>query len=222
MSAAEIESDPHILNAARLIVASFRAGALGADHVPEDDEPDYECPKDRWACLALTTSVNYRRNSSPLWNNARAAYRDESTCWIFDVGQVRKRPLGDLSGALVATGVAIQPTKQVEAWSRIANAVATRWGSFSDLVFGSGTFLGLQQTVRVDHKADFPYLWGPKLFNYWCYTLERKSMTAFPDRDQIDLAVDSHVMRASCEAGPPAALDKRPSTERSPPSGVEF
>jgi hypothetical protein len=206
----DVTARPSPRIAAELIVSAFREGRLGPDVVPEDDEPAYINEGDRWAFLALVTSVNYRRNSASLWRSAKAAYEDSATRWIFDVAQVTTADREVLLRTLTSTGVAIQPTRQVPGWRAIAESVHEQWGSFQTLVNDHASFHELRRTVQVDYRKGFPYLSGPKLFNYWNYTMMRKGMTSFPDANLIDVAVDSHVMKSSVQLGLPAAISGAP------------
>lgn len=186
---------------ARLIIHASRMGLMLESSVPEDDEPAYREESDRWNFLALVTSVNYRRSSSALWSAACDAYVDPELGWLFDLRSVCESEPPRLRDALVSSRVAIQPIRQVQNWQVISRGVLEGWGSFRGLVEECGSVAELRQVVCSSHKSSFPYLSGPKLFNYWCFLLARKGLAQFPDDELIDIAVDSHVAKASREIG---------------------
>ena len=50
-------------------------------------------------------------------------------------------------------------------------------------------------------KSDFPYLSGPKIFNYWLYVLESYANVAWNSRELITIAPDTHILKATVKLG---------------------
>lgn len=186
------------------IHAAYHAGALGPTSIPEDIAPDF-APEDEEAKLCYFTlpmALNYQRDSARLWTAALRTYEDPTLAWVFDLQRVATAPEGGLREALLRHRLAIQPTRHVANWDTIAKSAWERWGGLMGLVEASERdFLNLRRLVRVVHKREFPYLSGPKLFNYWAYTLVTRCAIDLANADEIDIAVDTHVTKASVRLG---------------------
>lgn len=50
-------------------------------------------------------------------------------------------------------------------------------------------------------KSDFPYLSGPKIFNYWLYVLEKYTKVSWKSRELITIAPDTHILKATVKLG---------------------
>ncbi len=113
----------------------------------------------------------------------------------------------DVRRALQKYKVALQPNKHVSTWRTIAKTVSGNWGSFTkffDATKGDtpqSDFLQLKKLVNIDHKKGFPYLSGPKIFNYWSFIVSTYGGVALSNRDQIDIAPDTHITQCSVKLG---------------------
>jgi hypothetical protein len=116
--------------------------------------------------------------------------------------------------------LAMQPVRHTHNWIEISRAIAQQWGGIIQLLDACDRdFLALREVVQHEHKKSFPYLSGPKLFNYWAFILVRNCGVKFSNSEYIDIAVDSHVRRASGRIGliseaeakslPPAEIARR-------------
>lgn len=152
--------------------------------------------------FTLPMSLNYRRNSDQLWAAMAKSYADPSTCDTFSIAEAATLPVEALAEKLLKYKMGMQPTRHTQNWHVIARTIYTNWGSLSGLLKAVDfDFLKLREVVQKRHKAGFPYLAGPKLFNYWCYILVTKCDVPLRNREYIDIAVDTHVARSSVALG---------------------
>jgi hypothetical protein len=91
-----------------------------------------------------------------------------------------------------------------------SEALETAATSNTNLVSGSfreffeafdGDFLNLKQLVKIDHKKGFPYLSGPKIFNYWSFIISTYGKVNLSNRDHIEIAPDTHITQCSVKLG---------------------
>ncbi len=62
-------------------------------------------------------------------------------------------------------------------------------------------FLQLQQLIQHKHKKGFPYLSGPKIFNYWSLIISTYGKVDLKNREYISIAPDTHIIQASVKLG---------------------
>lgn len=186
------------------LLEAFKTGKLGQTVMPEDSNPGFS-DKDaemRIAYFTLPMALNYQRDSYKLWEAALKTFNDTETKFVFDVAQVSKASEEDVRKALMKYKVALQPNKHVNTWRTIAKTVADNWGSFSKFFESTqNDFLNLRQTAKIDHKKGFPYLSGPKIFNYWSFIISTYGKVPLSNRDYIEIAPDTHITQCSVKLG---------------------
>lgn len=85
---------------------------------------------------------------------------------------------------------------------KISGTVHDNWGSFEKFADAAdGDFLKLKQIVQADKKKGFPYLSGPKIFNYWSFIIGAYGGLSLKNRDRIEIAPDTHITRCSVKLG---------------------
>jgi hypothetical protein len=190
-------------NCKRLIDA-YKNGLLGDTTMPEESNPGFTVKEkeQRFSYFTLPMALNYQRNSYKLWEAALATYKDAKTNVVFDVKWVANNSEEVLRRKLLKHKLALQPNKHVNTWFRVANTVHNNWGTFSNL-FDSieNDFLKLKDIVQKEHKKGFPYLSGPKIFNYWSHILIEYAGLSLENTEYIEIAPDTHVMQASVRLG---------------------
>lgn len=183
-----------------VIVGAYRSGAFGELTLPEDSNPGFS-PGESEQCLAYFTlpmALNYRRNSQQLWEAALRTHQDTETRWVFSPELVAGSDIASLRNALVRHRLALQPTRHTANWMTICVAIHGSWGSFTGLlVSAQHDYMKLKGIVQGTAKSSFPYLSGPKLFNYWAYILNTRTHSQLESSSQIDIAVDAHILKAS-------------------------
>lgn len=194
----------HIITNCKNLLKAYKDGQLGQTIMPEISNPGFS-ESESETCLAyfsLPMSLNYQRNSYDLWTAALKTYQDEETRVVFDVKAVSKLSREDLRKHLTKYKLALQPNKHIETWQRISQTVFTNWGSFTGLLQASGfDFLKLKEIIQKDYKKGFPYISGPKIFNYWSFILNTYCSANLKNSDFIDIAPDTHITKCSIALG---------------------
>ena len=184
------------------LLEAFKSGKLGQTVMPEDSHPAFSSQEQRLAYFTLPMALNYQRDSYKLWEAALKTFNDSETRFVFDIEQVSKRSEEDVRKALMKYKVALQPNKHVNSWRVIAKTVYENWDSFTGLFEAvQNNFLNLKQAIKVDHKKGFPYLSGPKIFNYWSFIMSTYGGIKLTNRDHIEIAPDTHITQCSVKLG---------------------
>lgn len=188
----------------RSILAAYKNGQLGQTVMPEDANPgiDNMDRESRIAYFTLPMALNYQRDSYKLWEAALKTFEDPETLFVFDVEKVSARSEDEVRTALMKYKVALQPNKHVNTWRTIARTIYENWGSFTNFFEATqGDFLILKRLVNEDHKKGFPYLSGPKIFNYWSFIITTYGGVDLINRDHIEIAPDTHIIQCSVKLG---------------------
>ena len=198
-----VMKDTLVQNCQNLIEA-FKTGKLGQTKMPEDSNPGFDDNQmeTRLAYFTLPMALNYQRDSYKLWENTLKTWEDAETRKVFDVKLVSKMSDEELRGLLMKYKVALQPNKHIATWKNISKTIFENWGSVSAFIQASDSnFLTLKEFVQVTHKKGFPYLSGPKIFNYWSFILGEYGKIKFMNKEYIDIAPDTHITQCSVVLG---------------------
>ncbi|MBU4536475.1 hypothetical protein KJ603_00360 [Patescibacteria group bacterium] len=183
----------------KLLIA-YKSGELGQTIMPEDSNPRFSKKQQemRLAYFTLPMSLNYQRDSYKLWESALKTWNDKETRDVFDIDLVSKMSEEELREKLLKYKVALQPNKHIANWKTISETVLKEWGSFSDFIESTNNdFLILKNLVQVENKKGFPYLSGPKIFNYWSFILGEYGEINLENKKYIDIAPDTHITQCS-------------------------
>lgn len=186
------------------LLQAYRSGELGQTRMPEDSHPNFGIGQSelQLAYFSLPMALNYQRDSYKLWEGALKTWQDEETREVFNVHQVSKMSDEHLRAWLTKYKVALQPNKHIATWKRIATVTAEEWGGFGGLLEAANRdYLSLKELVQRKYKKQFPYLSGPKIFNYWSYILGEFCDIELKSREYIEIAPDTHVVRCSVLLG---------------------
>jgi len=195
--------DPIINNCYKLL-AAYKTGELGQTTMPEDTNPGFskKQTEERLCYFSLPMALNYQRDSYTLWKNALKTYEDTETRDVFCVQAVSKMTEQEVRGKLQKHKLALQPNKHIQTWIRISSTIDVEWGSFSQLIQStSNDFLQLKHLLQHRHKKGFPYLSGPKIFNYWSFILSSYCDVNFSNKEFIEIAPDTHITKCSVKLG---------------------
>lgn len=189
-----------VLQLVSAVKTAFDAGRLGP--VVHEVHPDVpESSSVRRLYFTLAPALNYQRRSEGLWAAALRTFEDPETRFVFDPGTVNARR-GDFPTALTKHGLAVQPVKQVDIWLRLLDSLKTKYGSDPLNLFQAEDFDVARIKARVrSERAQFPYLSGPKLLNYWLYMIVLFTDVPLMNRERISIIPDTHVRRASVRLG---------------------
>lgn len=181
---------------------AYRNGELGNQIMPEDSHPKFSNNEERLVYFTLPMSLNYQRNSYKLWEAAKQSFEDKITQPIFLIDDVSLMSHDELRLLLIRYKVGLQPNKHTDTWHRIAAVIAKQWGSIENMLSSVDyDFLKLQKLVQITYKKDFPYLSGPKIFHYWSYILGEYCDVVLKNKEYIQIAPDTHVIKCSILLG---------------------
>ncbi|TXK67408.1 hypothetical protein [Paenibacillus sp. N3.4] len=179
-------------------------GLLGGEIMPEDVLIGVVKEEELMDVLTLAMALNYQRNSYTLWESVVKAYQNPETNWIFNPILAANKNINELRAALLLHRVGLQPNRHPEIWQRVAKRIVKSsekenvQGLIQSVQSDIATLKGIVQESR---KSDFPYLSGPKIFNYWLYVLERYTNVSWKSRELITIAPDTHILKATVKLG---------------------
>jgi len=191
-----------IVSKCRVLLNAYKSGELGQTRMPEDSNPGFSDPEKRFVYFSLPMALNYQRNSYKLWEACLETFNDPETSVVFDVKTSAELTEDELRAYLTKYKVALQPNKHIATWKKIATTVNDNWSSFSKLVSSvDNDYLKLREVVQKDFKKGFPYLSGPKIFNYWSFILNSYCDASLKNSEFIEIAPDTHVTKCSVLLG---------------------
>lgn len=193
-----------IVQNCKFLLEAYKSGKLGQTKMPEDANPGFSNNENelRLAYFTLPMALNYQRNSYKLWEAVLKTYEDKETKIVFDLSKVNQLDENKLREYLTRYKVALQPNKQTNTWKVIAKTVYDNFGSFENLMKKSDNdYLKLRETIQINLKKGFPYLSGPKIFNYWSFIMKEYGKIPLKNAEYIEIAPDTHVTQCSVLLG---------------------
>jgi len=188
----------------RKLLEAYRTGKLGQTKMPEDNNPNFDDDQIemRLAYFTLPMALNYQRDSYKLWESVLKTWQDKETRKVFNVQLVSKMSDQKLREYLMKYKVALQPNKHITTWKTIAKVIAKEWGGFSAFIEATNNdFLILKDLIKIKYKKQFPYLSGPKIFNYWSFILSEYGKVQLKNKEYIEIAPDTHITQCSVLLG---------------------
>lgn len=196
--------DKELIRKCKLLIDVYKNGKLGRSDMPEDSSPSFSDSdiESRLVYFTLPMSLNYQRDSYKLWSAALLTFNDKNTNNVFDVNKSAKMKVDDLREALMKYKLALQKNRHIEIWQKISRTISTEWGSISNLIEESSKdFLILKDWIQGKYKKGFPYLSGPKIFNYWSFIIQQYGKIKLKNSEYIEIAPDTHVLQCSVKLG---------------------
>lgn len=193
-----------IISKCRILLEAYHLGKLGYMKMPEDSSPDFsdEQMETRLVYFTLPMSLNYQRDSYKLWGSALKTFNDSETRIVFDLKSSASLDEQRLRTYLLRYKIALQPNKHIATWQKIAKTVYENWGTLGNMLREADyDFLKLREIVQNKFKKGFPYLSGPKIFNYWCFILQQYGKIKLKNPEFIEIAPDTHITQCSVALG---------------------
>jgi hypothetical protein len=194
----------HLSENVKALVRLHKAGQLGGEIMPEDVLLETVSGPELLNVLTLGMALNYQRNAYALWRSVLSAHSDESARWVFDPSEVVARSPEDVAAKLLEHRVALQPNRHPSIWRRVAEGIVNS-SERRDVAGMLDSFdldvAKTKQAIQSDRKSEFPYLSGPKIFNYWLYVMESYGKIDWASRDMITIAPDTHILQATVRLG---------------------
>jgi len=197
-------NNQQIIEKCKLLLDAYKQGKLGNCTMPEDSNPNFKEneAETRLIYFTLPMSLNYQRDSYNLWKSVLATYKDEETKKVFSIENSAKMSTEELRKILLKYKIALQPNKHISTWQTIAKTIDKEWGSMLNLIKSNDSdYLKLRETIQKQHKKGFPYLSGPKIFNYWCFILREYGKINLKNDEYIEIAPDTHITQCSVKLG---------------------
>jgi hypothetical protein len=182
------------------IINAYKSGKLGQTKMPEDSNPGFtDKEKELRLCyFTLPMALNYQRDSYKMWESALKTYNDPKTKIVFDIEKCSLLNESELKENLTKYKLALQPNKHIKTWITICRTIYTNWKTMSNFInFCDNNFLILKDNIQNKYKKDFPYLSGPKIFNYWSFILKEYGKINLKNAQYIDIAPDTHITKCS-------------------------
>ncbi|MBT4376409.1 hypothetical protein HOD29_03475 [archaeon] len=184
------------------LLNAYQTGKLGQTKMPEDAHPKFLDQETRLVYFTLPMSLNYQRDSYKLWQSVLHSFEDSESKIIFDIKNSSNLEEGELRKLLTKHKIALQPNKHINTWQRIAKTINENWGSISKLLEASNyDFLKLREIIQIKFKKGFPYLSGPKIFNYWSFIIQEYGGIKLKNSEFIEIAPDTHITKCSVILG---------------------
>ncbi len=197
-----MNSSNDLLKRVTKLLQAYNDGLLGDTTMPEESHPHFNTQEEKLLYFTFPMALNYQRNSYKLWESALRTWEDTETKRVFDIKITSKANTEVLRSNLLKYKLALQPNKHIDTWNRISKTIYENWGDITSLLKSSDyDFLKLKDIVQYKHKKGFPYLSGPKIFNYWAYIIQEYADVKLKNREYIEIAPDTHVIQASVKLG---------------------
>jgi hypothetical protein len=191
-----------LINNCKKLIQAYKSGEIGQTKMPEDSHPAFSNKEERLAYFTLPMALNYQRNSYKLWESALTTFNDTKTKDVFYLEKINALNENELRKKLTKHKLALQPNKQTSTWNTIANTVLNEFGSFEELFAKTNNdFLELKESIQTTYKKGFPYLSGPKIFNYWSHIIQEYGKQKLSNSEFIEIAPDTHVTKCSVMLG---------------------
>lgn len=191
-----------ILQSVESLLYAYENGALGATEMPEDTCPKFSTLEEKRIYYTLPMALNYQRNSYELWKSAKNTWEDKETREVFNLEITVDFDEDELRALLVKYKVASQPNRHIYIWQKLVETIYENWGSVTTLLqICDYDYLQVKNIVQQKFKKGFPYLSGPKIFNYWMYIMSEYGEVDLKNRSFIEIAPDTHVIQATEKLG---------------------
>ena len=216
-----------VLEQVHRLLAAYKAGRLGGEAMPEDENPHLDPASAKTTCIlrcqwrSITSAIPTDCGSAP---TGCMPTPPDGRCSILSASCRRtKRNAAPYSGAVQGRPAAEPTPRHLEnTLPHDCGAVRRRPAVF----LAQNHFRVSEIKAHIAaHKKDFPYLGGIKICNYWLHVLEAYTDCRFSDRENISIAPDTHVLQSSVRLGvlteeksAAAAMRKR----LPPPAGRRF
>ena len=181
-----------------------KAGLLGGEVMPEDANPRLApASAENHLYFTLPMALNYQRSSYALWQSALQTYEDPETRFLFSPKRCLEHSFAETQQAITKYKLALQKQKQTEVWIRLCETFAASFdGDVRKLFEQNGNDIArIKRFVQVEHKKAFPYLSGTKICNYWLYVMYQYTDRPFVRLEELTVAPDTHVCKASLQLG---------------------
>lgn len=153
--------------------------------------------------FTLPVAINFQRSSPAMWESALKTWNDPKTRYVFFPEKTSRKNRTAVQKSLAKHRLAVQTNKHPEIWTKISDTLHKYFGGDpQNVLFAGGMDVRkILQIVQCDRKADFPYLSGAKMANYWLYILNQFTDAKLKNMNKISIIPDTHVIQSSVRLG---------------------
>ncbi len=198
-----MEKKNKIVGKCQTLLEAYKLEQLENTKMPEDSSPkNFLDSETRLIYFTLPMSLNYQRDSYKLWESVLKTFNDWTTKKVFNIKFSALSSEEELRNILMKYKIALQPNKHILTWKKISETIFENFGSMENLFKSVDyDFLKLREIVQNKLKKGFPYLSGPKIFNYWSFVIQKHGKIKLKNSEFIDIAPDTHVTKSSVLLG---------------------
>lgn len=159
--------------------------------------------RENYLYFTLPPTINFQRSSPAMWQSALKTWNDPATNYLFFPEKVSQKKFDQVQKDLLKHKLALQQNKHPTIWSTISNTFHKLFGGDPRSLLEKGEYDAgkILALIQVEHKADFPYLRGPKMANYWLYILRQYTNVKLTNTQAISIIPDTHVIQSSIKLG---------------------
>lgn len=199
-----MQSKEKIIINCRKLLKAYHDKKLGYMKMPEDSNPGFSKKETetRLVYFTLPMSLNYQRDSYKLWEATLKTFNDSQTKKVFDIKTSANLDEAQLRAHLSKYKIALQPNKHIATWQKISKTIFKNWETMENLFkYADYDFLKLRDIIQKEFKSGFPYLSGPKIFNYWSFVIQEYGQIKLKNSEYIEIAPDTHITKCSVILG---------------------
>jgi hypothetical protein len=196
--------------AAQLLLEHHHStGIHGVEIMPEDYPP---VGVERGSLLhvlflTLTVAIDYQRDATTLWRNARKTFEDPETRYLFDPHEVAQTSENIIIQDMQKYQLSKKPRKDAGIWRRISVGFFEKWHGSPvefleecdwDALVVLARLRSEQRYQNSKFKDTFPFLRGNKIGPLWLRILrDSVGFDQIRNLDRIPIPVDIHIARAT-------------------------
>lgn len=192
-----------LLDKVRTLHAHYHAGDIPTLSQHEVNPGHPKDSRENYLYFTLAPCLNFQRSSPALWQSALKTWDDTATRYLFFPEQVVAAPLEKVRADLGKHKLGLQPNKHTEIWTRISRTLHDKYDSDPRKVLAAGgnDAARVLPYIQKEKRADFPFLSGPKMANYWLYILSQYTDMKLANMGAISIIPDTHVIQCSAQLG---------------------
>lgn len=159
--------------------------------------------RENYLYFTLPPCLNFQRSSPAMWKAALATWEDPETNYVFFPEKSTTVNIEKLRKDLLKHKLALQPNKHTEIWSRISKTLNDKYQADPRELFRQTQYCvtRTKNLLQITNKADFPYISGQKMANYWLYILSQYTDIKLRNMHKISIIPDTHVIQCSVHLG---------------------
>lgn len=188
-------------------------GIRGVQEMPEDALPEKvdAGSLEHILFLTLTVSIDYMRDAHTLWSNAKKAFNDPDTTYLFNPNALANTSFEMIKKDLQKFEVSLRSQQDTWIWNTVGKSFYSKWNSdprnfFADCNWNAPTILGrLKADTHPEGDRllhDFPFLSGDKIGPLWMRMMrDNANIVSFTNLAKVPIPVDVHVARSTFSLG---------------------